>query len=89
MGAARDAVAYHAWQVCLATIWVVGLVTTAVTHATESYGALNLGVGGLMFMYAGIGIGVPLLMADTYYREKSGGRHGAFGVLFDFLAGWV
>ena len=64
-------------------------MTTAVTHATGSYGALNLGVGGLMFMYAGIGIGVPLLMADNYYREKSGGRHGAFGVLFDFLAGWV
>jgi hypothetical protein len=81
--------AYYAWQIWLATLGVVGLVTTAVTHATGSYGALNLDAGGLIFLYAGIGIGVPLLMADGHCREKSDGRRGAFGALFDFIAGWV
>jgi hypothetical protein len=57
-----------------------------VSHATESYPALNLDAAGLLLMYVGLGVGVPLLMADGYCRQKSGGERGVFGAIFDIIA---
>jgi hypothetical protein len=79
----------HAWQGWLVGMWVVGLVATAVSHVTGSYPALNLDAAGLLFLYAAIGIGVPLLIADSYCRQRSGGQRGVFGTLFDIIASFV
>lgn len=81
--------AYHSWQGWLMGMWVVGLLAVAMTHVTESYAALNLDAASLLFLYGGIGIGVPLLMADGYCRQRSGGQQGVFGALFDLIAGFV
>jgi hypothetical protein len=81
--------AYRSWQGWLAMLWIVALVAVATSHVTETYAAINLNAGGLLFLYLGIGIGVPLLMADGYLREKSAGRTGVFGALFDIIASFV
>ena len=70
-------------------LWVVGLLTTAMSHVTESYTALNLDAASLLYLYAAIGIGVPLLMADSYCRQRSHGQQGVFGALFDIIASFV
>ena len=80
---------YHSWQGWLMGMWVVGLLATAASHVTESYTALNLDAAGLLFLYGAIGIGVPLLMADNYCRQRSGGQRGVFGALFDIIASFV
>ena len=79
----------HSWQGWLMGMWGVGLLATAVSHVTESYTALNLDAAGLLYLYGGIGIGVPLLMADGYCRQRSGGQRGVFGALFDIIASFV
>jgi hypothetical protein len=81
--------AYRSWQGWLMGMWVVGLLTTVTSHITESYAALNLDAASVLYLYGGIGIGVPLLMADTYCRQRSGGQRGVFGALFDILASFV
>jgi hypothetical protein len=81
--------AYHSWQTWLAGMWVVGLLATAVSHVTTSYPALNLDAAGLLFLYMGVGLGVPFLMADSYCRQRSGGQRGFFGALFDIIASFV
>jgi hypothetical protein len=88
--AQRDRVsAYHSWQGWLAGMGVVGLLATTVSHVTGTYTALNLDAAGLLFLYGGIGIGIPLLMADGYCRERSDGHRGVFGALFDIVASFV
>jgi hypothetical protein len=79
----------HSWQGWLLGMWVVGLVATAVTHVTDSYTALNLDAAGLLFLYAAIGLGVPLLIADSHCRQRSSGQRGVFGALFDIIASFV
>ena len=81
--------AYHSWQGWLMGMWVVGLLATAMSHVTESYTVLNLDAASLLYLYGGIGIGVPLLMADGYCRQRSGGQRGVFGALFDIIASFV
>jgi hypothetical protein len=81
--------AYCAWQGWLIGMWVAGLMATAITHVTGSHTALNLDASSVLYLYAGIGIGVPLLIADGYCRERSAGRRGVFGALFDLLASLV
>lgn len=70
-------------------MWVVGLLATTVSHVTETYTALNLDAASLLYLYGGIGIGVPLLMADGYCRQRSEGHRGVFGALFDIIASFV
>jgi hypothetical protein len=81
--------AYRSWQGWLVSMWVVGLLATAVSHVTGSYVALNLDAASLLYLYGAIGIGVPLLIADGWCRQKSGGRRGVFGALFDIIAGFA
>jgi hypothetical protein len=81
--------AYRSWQGWLAGMWIVGLLATTVSHVTETYPALNLDGASLLYLYGGIGIGVPLLMADGHCRQRSGGQRGVFGALFDIIASFV
>jgi hypothetical protein len=81
--------AYDSWQCWLAGLWMVGLLATTVSHITDTYTALNLDAASLLYLYVAIGIGVPLLMADAYCRQRSSRHRGVFGALFDIIASFV
>jgi hypothetical protein len=81
--------AYRSWQRWFALMWIVALLAVTTSHVTNTYSAINLNAGSLLYLYLGIGIGVPLLMADSHFRERSAGRKGVFGALFDVLASFV
>lgn len=76
----------RAWIQWLALFWVVSLAAIATSHVTHAHDAISLDAKGLAWIYVAIGLGGPLLIADTYCRERSDGRRGAFGALFDVLA---
>jgi hypothetical protein len=80
--------AYVAWQAVLATLWISGLVAAGVLHATATYPQVHLDEWGMLLLWVGIGIGIPLLMLDTYARHKSDGTKGIWSALFDLLAGF-
>jgi hypothetical protein len=80
----RAATAWQGWLAAFGALSLAGLVTS---HVTGTYAAINLDEGGLLWLYVGVVLGTALLVADTHCRDRSDGARGAFGALFDLLAG--
>lgn len=75
-----------AWQAWFAALGIGSLLALATAHATKTNSLINLSDGGLLFMYAGIVLGVPLLILDFRARQESNGAQGGFGAIFDAIA---
>lgn len=80
--------AYFAWQAWFVFLWAVSLAAVATLQWTGAYPKVNLNAWGMVFMWIGVGVGIPLLMLDFYARHKTNGRRNLFGAIFDFLAGF-
>jgi hypothetical protein len=84
----RKVSAYAGWQIWLAFLWLGSLAAVAVLQWSQTYPKVNLDAWGMVLMWVGVGVGIPLLMLDFLARHKSHGQRGVFGTVFDLLAGF-
>jgi hypothetical protein len=80
--------AYAAWQLWFALLGLASLAAMAILQFREVYPQANLDERGMVLMWVGIGVGIPLLMLDTCAKHKSNGTRNVFSGLFDLIAGF-